>query len=153
VSGRNGDTFYFEIDGRPIPQGSKINYGVGKLVDQNHKKLKPWREKIAQEIAPWAEELKEFDYYKFDYLFLFHAPKVREKQANKCYEKTKGFLPMFVKPDGDKLIRAVNDAFTQGTGIDDSKIRMGAWDKMEMPSHVAPEGLMLHITGYKLEKY
>jgi len=137
------------IPGTAIAQGSKINYGVGKLVDQNHKKLKPWRAKVAQYFKDnWSDALKNCNAYSFGYVFYFHAPKARAKKVNRWIEEHDGerTFPRTVKIDLDKGIRAINDGFTDGTGIDDSKIyRMDAC-KYEIPMD-EPEGVQIYVWG------
>jgi len=102
----------FWADGIPIPQGSKSIFR-GRLVDSNPR-LRAWRANVA---ATAAHELGGRDGFDPDLsLFIlmdFYLPRgktVRRARPN-------------VKPDGDKLIRAICDSVTTaGVWADDSRV-------------------------------
>lgn len=106
-----GDDVQFWVDGIPIPQGSKNAYVRGKravVVDVNASKLKPWRQTVAK-----AADLGITFTGPLEVLLYFHMPTPK---------RPKYALPA-VKPDIDKLTRAVFDALTDGGLIeDDSRV-------------------------------
>lgn len=98
----------FFVPGTPAPQGSKAISRSGRMYETN-KATRPWRKAVATAAA-------EHDPYGDTPLavglrFVFTPPK-RPK-----------FPDMAVKPDLDKLIRAVGDALTaSGLIHDDARI-------------------------------
>lgn len=105
---------YFEtfIPGEPVPQGSKvIAHGGGKtwLRDANAPKLKAWRDHIAEHMAGRDIHMDGM----LAVAMTFYMPKPKRPQ----YERPA------VKPDLDKLARAVNDGLTvAGIIADDARI-------------------------------
>ena len=101
----------FRVDGVPIPQGSKKAFVVKKravLVDDNAAKLKPWRARIAA-----AADLGHMFDVPVVVRAVFYMPRP---------ETVRRALPS-VKPDLDKLMRALGDGMTDGGLIsDDSRI-------------------------------
>ena len=105
----------FWVDGDPIPQGSKTAYvvnGRAVLADANSKKLKPWRKAIATAAA--AE-------------FVGHpklvGPVVVHVEFRFVRGKTVKRDHPSVKPDVDKLLRAVLDGVTDsGVWADDAQV-------------------------------
>lgn len=99
------------IPGIPVPQGSKKAFVVGKravLVEANKDKLKPWRQMIMY-------ALEHFDPFEgavqVTAVFVFPRPKSVKRKH------------MSVKPDLDKLQRALGDGMTDsGIIADDSRI-------------------------------
>lgn len=106
-----GDDVRFRVDGIPIPQGSKNAYVRGRravLVDVNAAKLKPWR----REIAKAADLGVTFD-CPVEVVLEFQLPMPKRPKF--------GFPA--VKPDLDKLTRAVLDGLTDGGLLeDDSRV-------------------------------
>lgn len=104
----------FAVGGEAIPQGSKTVYN-GRAVDANAKKLRPWRRQVtgaakaAAFVAELAEPLEGALALSIEFVF------VRPKTAKRA-------LP-HVKPDLDKLIRAINDSLTDaGVWKDDGQV-------------------------------
>lgn len=98
----------FHVLGLPITQGSKVIMR-GHLVDVKSKELKAWRSKIAEIATPhFGEPHKEAVF--LDLTFFLPKPKT-----------VKRLLP-FVKPDSDKLTRAVFDALTGVVYVDDCQV-------------------------------
>ncbi len=101
----------FSVDGLPIPQGSKtIAKGGGKtwLRDANAAKLKPWRRKVAAA----ADVGHTFD-CPVELFAVFYLPRPK---------RPRWWVPA-VKPDVDKLLRALCDGMTDGGLIsDDARI-------------------------------
>lgn len=105
----------FRVDGVPIPQGSKtIAKGGGKtwLRDANATKLGPWRKAIAAEAAKVADVHGMYD-CPVVVVGVFYLPRPKRPRWD---------LPA-VKPDADKLGRALLDGLTQGGLLkDDSRV-------------------------------
>lgn len=105
------DVVTFHVEGVPIPQGSKtVASGGGKswLRDANGKKLKPWRALIAEAA---------------DLGVTFDVPVVVEAVFYMPRPKKPKFDVPAVKPDIDKLARALLDGMKVGGLIsDDSRV-------------------------------
>lgn len=106
-----GDSAEFSVDGIPVSQGSKtIAQGGGKtwMRDANAKKLKPWRERVAQAAdlgVTFDCPVKVFAY--------FDMPRPKRPK----------FERPATKPDVDKLARALLDGMTDGGLLkDDSRV-------------------------------
>lgn len=99
------------ILGTPVPQGSKTAYVVGRravVTDQNRAKLKPWR----AVVAAHADIGRTFD-CPVEVTLTFHMPKPQRPRWTRPA----------VKPDIDKLARAVLDGLTDGGLIaDDARV-------------------------------
>lgn len=104
------------VEGTPIPQGSKTGYvrgGRAVLVDAN-KRLKPWRAAVRSA----AEEAIRDD----EWATLDEPCRVRLAFTMPRPKRPRWVLPA-VKPDLDKLTRAVFDALTDaGVWTDDSRV-------------------------------
>lgn len=96
----------FRVFGEPAPQGSKTIMR-GRLVESS-KKLPAWRKAIADA----AKELNEYTEEPVEVLIIFYLPK--PKTVKRKYPS--------VKPDLDKLCRAVGDGITGILIKDDSQI-------------------------------
>lgn len=100
---------YFFIPGTPVQQGSKTGFSrfgsrSVQMTDQNAKTLKPWR----HTVATHADRGITFDGpLAVTLTFIMPRPK-----------KPRWHLPA-VKPDVDKLARAVLDGLTDGGLIED----------------------------------
>lgn len=103
----------FFIEGTPIPQGSKNAYMRGNrpvLVEAN-KKLKPWRQHVTDTAQQIGHTFPQNMPVKLTARFIFERPKSVKRKH------------MSVKPDVDKLLRALNDGLTDaGIWGDDSRI-------------------------------
>lgn len=105
-------TLKFFVAGIPVPQGSKIC--VNNRPIEANKGLRLWRKEVSA-VAHLARQENEFgtldEPMQVDLTFLFKKP-----------AKPKFELPA-VKPDVDKLIRAVFDGLTDaGVWVDDSRV-------------------------------
>lgn len=114
-------TVRFYVPGLPIAQGSKVrtNYGMR---ESNDKKLKPWRATIAT-IA--AREVGEIFHNPVTVMLKFTFPRPKAHYGSGRNAATvKLSAPHFhtVKPDIDKLQRAVFDALTSIVWRDDSQV-------------------------------
>ena len=96
----------FTVSGQPRPQGSKNIYR-GRLVE-SAKGLKEWREAVAKEAAKqnfYTDQAVEVLVH-----FYLERPKTVKRERPS------------VKPDIDKLLRAIGDALTGTVVKDDSQI-------------------------------
>lgn len=100
----SGVTFF--VAGIPIPQGSKKGFSQKgstfvSIVDDNKTVLKPWRETVTRIAeASWLDRSKISGAAQVEAVFVFVKPP-SVKRAH-----------MSVKPDLDKLVRAVFDGIT-----------------------------------------
>lgn len=105
----------FSTPGTPVPQGSKQAFTNGTktwLVEAN-KDLKPWRERVAQSasIAMQLHQQKPLEgAVSLEIDFVMPRPKTVTRERHT------------VKPDLDKLVRAINDAITGICFKDDSQV-------------------------------
>lgn len=101
----------FEVDGLPIPQGSKTIAKAGRKVwlrDANAAKLKPWRARVAA-AADFGVTLDG----PVLVAAVFYMPRPK---------KPRWWRPA-VKPDVDKLARALMDGMTDGGLLaDDARV-------------------------------
>ena len=92
--------FRLVVTGVPVPQGSLKHIGRGRLIPSNEKKLKVWREAIA-EVANELTTDSGFDLPAIvTVVFTLPRPKTVKR------------LSVTVPPDLDKLQRAVGDALS-----------------------------------------
>ena len=103
---------YLHINGIAQPQGSKTVYN-GRAVDANAAKLKPWRKSITKQVG---EQLGDWQLTEapMSVRLLFVLP--RPKTVTRKHHT--------VKPDLDKLVRAVLDGITDTKAVwkDDSQV-------------------------------
>ena len=103
------------IPGTPIPQGSHAVSKTGHVFESNNR-LKPWRETMSNALTAWTGTWlgawEPFDGPLFvDVTFWMPRP-----------QRPKYSLPA-VRPDADKLCRALGDAMTtSGLIADDARI-------------------------------
>ena len=96
------------IVGEPAPQGSKARGPHGGLYEMSGKKLRPWREAIAWTMkASEAHRDKITGPVGVEILFILPRP-----------ASAKRAMPA-VRPDLDKLARAMLDALKTGGAYDD----------------------------------
>lgn len=104
-----------EIGGRPAPQGSKRHVGGGRMVEMS-KTVGPWREAVRAETraamngsGPLAGPV--------EVIATFYMPRPRAhyrtgRHAGLLRDDAPGYQS--VRPDVDKLLRAVLDGLTMG---------------------------------------
>lgn len=106
---RELEHYQFWVSGRPAPQGSKRHVGGGRLVEMS-KAVGPWREAVrgeAQRVFPAQIEGPVI----VTVIFSLVPPKT-VKRKSPC-----------VRPDIDKLARAVLDGLTMGGAFaDDAQV-------------------------------
>jgi Holliday junction resolvase RusA-like endonuclease len=106
------ERFVVWVPGIPIPQGSKSIFR-GRLVDSNPK-LRAWRATVTATAAHELGGRDGFDPNSSLFILMdFYLPRGRTVKRARPN----------VKPDGDKLIRAVCDSLTNaGVWADDSRV-------------------------------
>ena len=113
------DSVSFHVDGVPIPQGSATAFPVGGrcvVTATNNKALKPWRALVAAAA---------------DVGVGFDVPVVVSMTFYMPMPKRPKFQVPAVRPDLDKLERAVNDGMTDaGLIADDSLIVRSITEKV-----------------------
>lgn len=109
--------FSFTVFGHPQPQGSSRAFFVKSLgrsvITTTNTKLKPWRQQVS-ETAMTLPDVKPFGNdspVKMTLDFYFARPKSAKKRPG-----------MTVKPDVDKLTRAIFDALKGIVLHDDSQV-------------------------------
>lgn len=106
-------TLYFRVLGVPVPQGSKqafVRGGRAVMRDDNSGKLKPWRTEVANAAREAHAGRPPFDgALQLDARFVMPRPASARKKAHWCT----------VKPDLDKLLRALGDSLTMAGVIRD----------------------------------
>ncbi|ANJ26787.1 RusA family crossover junction endodeoxyribonuclease [Agromyces aureus] len=99
------------VPGTPVPQGSKKGFARGRfvnIVDDNADTLKPWRATVAHH----ADIGRTFD-GPLEVTLTFHMPRPQRPRWSRPA----------VKPDADKLARAILDGLTDGGLIaDDARV-------------------------------
>lgn len=130
------------VPGTPVPQGSKTAYVVGKravVADANGKALKPWRKTVtaAAVTALAGRPALRDEPVAVVLQFRFVRPKsVRREHPH-------------VKPDIDKLARAVLDGLTDaGVWGDDSQVI----DLHPTKAYAAEAGVLVRVGRYINEK-
>jgi Holliday junction resolvase RusA-like endonuclease len=136
------DIVSFFIEGVPVPQGSKT---IGRnrqgsktwLRDANAKRLKPWR----QVVAEAADVGVTFDAPVIVWLS-FVLPKPQRPR----------FLAPAVKPDIDKLMRAVCDGLKDGGLIGDDARIVVAPIRKRYPTPGDPTGVGIDVEEWTQER-
>lgn len=108
----------FTVEGAPVPQGSMVatRFGSG-MRHEKASALALWRSQIAHAVRAAAEDQAVLLPLEGPLELVADFTLARPKSAPK-----KRVLPV-VKPDADKLLRALCDALTQcGTWLDDAQV-------------------------------
>ena len=108
-------TVTFFVAGVPVPQGSKTAFVVGKravLTDANKDKLRPWRAEVTRVAGEaWAGRESLAGAVSVEVRFVFERPKTVKRDTP------------HVKPDIDKLLRALFDGVTDAkVWLDDAQV-------------------------------
>lgn len=131
------EPFTMWILGTPVPQGSKTGFVVGKravIVDANKDVLKPWRAKVTAHAISVFEGRETFTGAMFAELdfYMPRPPSVKRERPS-------------VKPDVDKLQRAIFDALTDaGVWKDDSQVVSVHADEW-YADHTTPPGVRIRV--------
>ena len=119
----NGIEFF--VEGVPAPQGSKRHVGRGILIESS-KRVKPWRSDVriaAQEARGDRSPAPKPRPIYLTLTFWFPRPKSHYGTGrNASILKLSAPTSMTVKPDIDKLERAILDALTGVLWEDDSQV-------------------------------
>jgi crossover junction endodeoxyribonuclease RusA len=114
----------FWAPGKPAPQGSKVRTKTG-MREQSAKTLNPWR----KAVRAAAEEAMADAFYLDGPLVLQIDFKMPRPQYHFGTGRNAGALKTRyryarcpVKPDLDKLVRAIGDSLTETVYLDDSQI-------------------------------
>lgn len=121
-----GAMIEFTVYGTPAPQGSKRHVGRGRMIESS-RRLEPWRQQVSGTALVTIA-----DYINSDPLRVTPFPPMPHFKAHVPVEITMNFYfnrpksakrrAMTVKPDGDKLVRAIFDAIKGIVIYDDSQI-------------------------------
>lgn len=125
------------VSGLPVAQGSKRHVGKGRMIE-SAKGLEPWREVVAWEAKRAAHGRKFTGPIQAHFVFWFPRPKSHYGTGSRA-TTLKDLSPIYhtIKPDLDKLVRAVGDALTtSGVITDDSLIAKVAAEKRYGPPGV-----------------
>lgn len=122
------------VQGTPIPQGSKSVTRTGHMFEANNR-LKPWRETMSNAFTAWtATHTGAWEPYDgplhVEVTFWMPRP-----------QRPKYSLPA-VKPDADKLARALGDAMTT-SGLIRDDARITSWTIQKRYSDAKP-GVEVH---------
>jgi Holliday junction resolvase RusA-like endonuclease len=105
----------FWVEGVPVPQGSKKAFVVGRravIVDANKDQLKPWRATVKNAAENAVDGRPGFD-DAVCVLLDFYMPRGKSVLRRRPS----------VKPDADKLARAILDSLTDSGALsDDSRV-------------------------------
>ena len=122
------------IEGTPIPQGSKSISRSGHMYESNPRH-KAWRDTMQTELKTWVESYGDT-----------WEPLDGPLEASVTFWMPKPLRPKFghpaVKPDADKLQRALGDALTATNVIVDDA-RIVTWHARKRYSLIAP-GVEIH---------
>jgi len=119
----------FDIHGVPTTKGNIMRYGPRHYVDNTHG-LAAWMDAIS--TAANAERLKVgrplAGPLHLDAIFRLRMPANRPAAIRR-----RGRWPCSVRPDVDKLLRAIFDGLTRsGLIVDDARITSGSFAKFEV---------------------
>lgn len=136
----------FWVDGTPVPQGSMSAFmpkgAKHPIVTSNNKNLKPWRKRMMDRfniIMGIYKERPAIPSGPVEMKLIFKMPRTKNKKM----------FWVDVKPDLDKLIRAVGDSLTDAGAIeDDSDVCVLYAIKRYARVHETP-GVLLSIKQIK----
>jgi crossover junction endodeoxyribonuclease RusA len=113
----------FTVWGQPVPQGSKVAIGK-KVVDINDARLRSWRHDVASVAKEAMEGASPYtEPVDVRLMFWFSRPKGHYGSGrNAGVLKRSAPIAPAVRPDLDKLTRAVLDALTGICFRDDSQV-------------------------------
>lgn len=121
------------VAGTPVPQGSKTAYvvnGRARLVDANTK-LKAWRKTVTLAAIDWDWQTDQP--VEIWMRFVFQRPKSVKRAL------------MSVRPDADKLARAILDALTDAGVWQDDAMVVALHAVKEYAEPGQPEGVHIKV--------
>lgn len=106
--------YTFTVEGEAAPQGSKrvFNRGGRCVLVESSKKVKPWREAVAQAAEENIPQPLKGEVHLTVEFALPRTKAMGDKEAP----------PMIQRPDVDKLLRAVCDGLSDVAYEDDSQV-------------------------------
>lgn len=119
------DTLAFTVPGRAVAQGSKNAFVVKNraVMAESNKKLKPWRDLVSLRCQ---EAMYREGYTLVGgapmglvVVFRFPRPKTHYRVGGELRQTAPTLMP--IRPDLDKLVRAIGDALTGTIVKDDSQ--------------------------------
>lgn len=129
-------TFPIFIPGTPRPQGSKsVNRRTGYMFEANPS-LKAWRAAMAGHLAAWTGTW-------FGAWEPYDGPLVVDVTFWMPRPQRPTYSLPAVKPDADKLCRALGDAMTEARLIKDDA-RITAWQARKRYAEPGREGITIH---------
>lgn len=123
-------TLTLAIPGTPVPQGSKRHIGGGRMIEMS-KDLQPWRRDIAQTAIENEAQIVDG---AISVTLDFYFTRPRGHFGKRGLRPSAPVRPS-VRPDIDKLARAVLDALTGIAFRDDGQVA-----ELVCRKHYAPEG-------------
>ena len=142
----------FTVYGKPQPQGSSRAFMIkGRpVITSSNKKLKPYRQEIAQTALEARDKNIAPSGLPVEMVFGKHEPVVLEVNffMTKPPSVPKKRTQLVVKPDLDKLIRAVNDALTGIIFLDDAQVVQVRATK----NYGAPERTVIMVKAFEEEE-
>ena len=132
------DGIRFEVPGVPVPQGSKTVFN-GRAVDANAKKLKPWRRAVCAAAASAAGDRVLEGPVVVTAKFVLPRPKGHFGTGRNA-GTLRASSPRFpgVKPDLDKLLRALLDGVTDSGAWTDDSLVVGVHASKVYADHEQP---------------
>jgi Holliday junction resolvase RusA-like endonuclease len=144
VVGERREPLLIRVIGVPQPQGSArafLNKKTGRAIitSDNKKTLHPWRQMVAwQAKEVWGDMVAAVGPIQLQIRFFFSRPTGHYRKDG---ERLRPAAPadMCVKPDLDKLVRAVKDSLKDaGVYRNDSQVTVIAAEKEYAESGTAP---------------
>ena len=120
------------VEGLPIPQGSMRAFN-NRIIHQKSKDLKAWRDRVAEVCSKSMECVDKETPVFLRMSFVLPRPKSVKRRY------------ITVRPDLDKLARAVNDALTGIAFVDDSQVVLLSCSKRYSDSDVDKPGVYIHV--------
>lgn len=105
------------VSGIPAPQGSKKHVGNGRMVESS-KALRPWRKHVTETVTA---QLGDWQCTKDPVNVRIIFELIRPKSVSNPRRKNWREYPI-VKPDVDKLARAILDSCSNVVYFDDSQV-------------------------------
>ena len=136
------DSVKVRIEGVPVPQGSLDWFGRGKATHQNEDELKAWRRLVALTVRDAMMQTGMKTAPKGTPISLrveYHLPRpkhhfsVIDGRVVALVRPSAPALPT-VKPDLDKLTRAIGDALSGVAYVDDAQIVESSTSKWYSPT-------------------
>lgn len=140
--------FGLRVDGLPVPQGSKAVTKKGRMYEAN-KNTKPWRAHVTELAERHVGMLDGWEPLdgplRVD--LTFHMPRPASHYGTgRNSHLLKDTAPFYhsVKPDADKLLRAIFDSLTKArVWVDDSRAAVLHIDKVW--THPGDEGVTIMV--------